>query len=90
MQSRPFEVWIEKGHQRDAKLCGAYARPTDKRSLVREEGGTTKALLYTWPRRVGVGCLWVLIQWVEWMWRVALSLACTEARPSDTPGTGKL
>ena len=23
----PFEEWIEKGHQRDANLCGAYARP---------------------------------------------------------------
>jgi len=29
MQPRPFEEWIEKGHQRDANLCGAYARPTD-------------------------------------------------------------
>jgi hypothetical protein len=27
MQPRPFEEWIEKGHQRDANLCGAYARP---------------------------------------------------------------
>jgi len=34
MQLRPFEEWIEKGHQRDANLCGACARPTDKRSLV--------------------------------------------------------
>jgi len=39
MQSRPFEKWIEKGHQRDANLCGAYARPTNERSLVRERGG---------------------------------------------------
>jgi len=23
MQPRPFEEWIEKGHQRDANLCGA-------------------------------------------------------------------
>jgi len=29
MQPRPFEEWIENGHQRDANLCGAYARPTD-------------------------------------------------------------
>ena len=39
MQPRPFEEWIEKGNQRDANLCGAYARPTDERSLVRERGG---------------------------------------------------
>ena len=35
MQSTLFEDWIEKGHQRDVKLCGAYARPKDERSLVR-------------------------------------------------------
>jgi hypothetical protein len=35
MQPRPFEEWIKKGHQRDANLRGAYARPTDERSLVR-------------------------------------------------------
>jgi len=39
MQPRPFEEWIEKGHQRDANLCGAYARPRDERSLVRGRGG---------------------------------------------------
>jgi len=39
MQPRPFEEWIEKGHQRNANLCGAYARPTDERSLVRGGGG---------------------------------------------------
>ena len=38
MQPRPFEEWIEKGHQRDTNLCSAYARPTDERSLVREGG----------------------------------------------------
>jgi len=38
MQPRPFEEWIAKGHQRDANLCGAYARPTDERSLVRGGG----------------------------------------------------
>ena len=37
-QTRPFEEWIEKGHQRAANLCGAYARPTDTRSLVRGGG----------------------------------------------------
>jgi len=35
MQPKPSEEWIEKGHQRDTKLCGACARPTDERSLVR-------------------------------------------------------
>jgi len=39
MQTRPFKEWIEKGHQRDANLCGAYARPTNERSLVRGRGG---------------------------------------------------
>jgi len=39
MQPRPFEEWIEKGHQRDTNLCGAYTRPTDERSLVGGGGG---------------------------------------------------
>jgi len=39
MQPRPFDKWIEKGHQQDANLCGAYARPTNERSLVRGRGG---------------------------------------------------
>jgi len=39
MQPRPFEEWIEKGHQRDSNLRGACARPTDERSLVRGGGG---------------------------------------------------
>jgi len=26
---------LKKGHQQDANLCGAYARPTNERSLVR-------------------------------------------------------
>ena len=38
MQHTTFEEWIEKRHQRDANLCGAYARPTDERSLVRGGG----------------------------------------------------
>ena len=79
MQPRPFEEWIEKGHQRDANLCGACARPTDERSLVRGTGGSTRALLYTLPRRVGVGCVRVLMEWFVWMWRVALSLAAHDS-----------
>jgi len=39
IQPRLFEEWIEKGHQRDANLCGAYSRPTDEHSLVRGGGG---------------------------------------------------
>jgi len=39
MEPRPYEEWIEKGHQRNVNLCGAYARPTNERSLVRERGG---------------------------------------------------
>ena len=40
MQSRPFEEWIEKGHHVSIPTCigtghGAYARPTNERSLVR-------------------------------------------------------
>jgi len=35
MQPRPFGDWIEKGYQRDTNLCGAYACPTNERSLVR-------------------------------------------------------
>jgi len=38
MLTRPFEEWIKKRHQRDANLCGACARPTDERSLVRGGG----------------------------------------------------
>ena len=32
----------------------------------------------------------VLMEWFEWMWRVALSLAATEARPSGTCLIGSL
>jgi len=39
MQPKLFEEWIEKGHQQDTYLCGACARPTDERSLVRGGGG---------------------------------------------------
>ena len=36
----------------------------------------------------GVGCLRLLMEWVEWMWRVVVSSAATEARPSGTCQTG--
>jgi len=50
----------------------------------------SKALVQTLPRGVGVGCLRVLTEWFVWMWRVALSLKATEARPSGTCHTGSL
>jgi len=39
-----FEKWILKGHQRDANLHGACARPKDERSLVRGGGGVQPRL----------------------------------------------
>jgi len=54
MQPRPFEEWIEKGHQQDANLCSAYTQPTDERSLVRGGEGYNKGFLYTLPRREGM------------------------------------
>jgi len=39
MQPKPFEKWTKRGHQGDANLCGAYANPTNERSLVRGRGG---------------------------------------------------
>jgi len=51
---RPFEEWIEKGHQRHANLCGAYARPTDERFLVRGGEGYNQGHLYTLPRHEGM------------------------------------
>jgi len=38
-QCNLFEEWIKTGHQRDTNLCGACARLTDERSLVRGGGG---------------------------------------------------
>jgi len=35
MQPRLFEEWIGKGHQQNANLCGACARPADELPLVR-------------------------------------------------------
>ena len=55
-----------------------------------EEGVTTKSLVYTLPRRVGVRCVWLLMEWVEWMSRsvrVALSLAMVgTTSPGVRPG----
>jgi len=47
--------------------------------------GTTKALVYNLPRRVGVGCVRVLMDWVERMW-VALSLATVGTSPGVRAG----
>ena len=41
--------------------------------------------MYTLPRGVVVGCLLVLMEWVEWMWGVALSLATVETSPGLRP-----
>jgi len=82
MQPRPFEEWIEKGHQRDANLCGVYARPTNERSLVREKGGYNQGVQ---PR---LFC--ILYQGVWGMWRVALSLATVGASPGVRPGQAVL
>jgi len=45
MQPKPFEEWIEKGHQQDANLCSAYERPTDEHSLVRGGEGYNQGSL---------------------------------------------
>jgi len=77
---------LKSGSKRDTNetpTCAVPVYAPQPNALWRgEEGGTTKDILYTLPRRVGVGCLRVLMEWVEWMWKVALSLANTEARPS--------
>ena len=49
-------------------------------------GGTTKAIVHTLPRGVGIGCLQVLMEWVEWMWRVALSLPTVGTSPGVRTG----
>jgi len=90
MQPGPFEKWIEKGHQPDANPCGDCARPADERSLVRggrgyKQGSCVYLAKACWCWRVRV-----LMEWVEWIWRVALSLAAAEAKPSSAPGTGCL
>jgi len=86
MQHRPFEEWIEKGYQRDANLCGACARPIGEHSLVTKvQESTTKALLCTLQRGVGVRVsagVTLVMEWFEWMWRVALSLATVGTRHS--------
>jgi len=40
MQPKPFEEWIEKGHQRDANLCGAYASCMVQIDMVQVAVGT--------------------------------------------------
>jgi len=55
MQPRSFDEWIEKGHQRDANLCGAYARPTNERSSVRGRGGYNQGSFVHFAKACG-GC----------------------------------
>jgi len=67
MQPRPFEESIKKGHQRDANLCGAYARLTDDRSLVQEGGGYNQGSFVYFAKACGVGCVRGLMEWFEVM-----------------------
>jgi len=46
--------WIEKGHQRDANLCGAYSRPTNERSLVRGGEGYNQGSFVYFTKACGV------------------------------------
>jgi len=62
------ESWNHIQTLKDFLCRHIFARPTDERSWWEEEGGTTKGLFNTLLRRVGVGCLRVLREWVEWMW----------------------
>jgi len=55
MKPKTFEDWIEKGHQRDANLCGAYARPTNECSLVRGRGGYNQGSFVYFAKACG-GC----------------------------------
>jgi len=66
----------KNGHQQDANLCGAYARPTDERSLVRGGEEYSHGSFVYFAKACG-GC-----------GGSRLSLANTEARPSGTPQTG--
>ena len=80
-----------KRNTNETTICAVPAHAPQTKVLwwVAEEG-TTKALVYTLLRGVGVGCLRVLMECLGWMWRVAPSLAATEARPSSTCRTGSL
>jgi len=42
------------GHKQDANLCGAYARPTDERSLVRGEGVYNQGSFVYFTKACGV------------------------------------
>jgi len=81
MQPRPFEEWIEKGHQRHANLCGAYARPTDERSLVRGGGEYNQGSFVYLAKACGEGVF---------AGRLVLSLAAVETTPDGTCQTGIL
>jgi len=58
MQPRLFEEWIEKGHQSDANLCRACARPKDERSLVRGGGGYNQGSFVYFAKACGG---WVIV-----------------------------
>ena len=72
---------LKSGSKRDTPFetstCAVPMHAPQTNALWRgEEGGTTKTLLYTLPRRVGV----------EWMWGFAMSLATVGASPGVRPG----
>jgi len=47
----------------------------------------TEVLVYTLSRGVGVGCLWVFVEWFVCMMRVVISLTVVGTKPSCAPGT---
>jgi len=78
MQPRPFEEWIKKGTPTRRQPVRCLCTP-HKRTLFGEGKRGLQPRLFC-----------ILCQGVWGMWRVALSLANTEARPSGTPQTGYL
>ena len=66
MQPKLFEEWIEKGHQQDTYLCGACARPTDERSLVRGGGGHNQGS-FVYFAKVCRGWAFVGVNGVVWL-----------------------
>jgi len=73
MLPRPFEEWIEKGHQRDVNLCSACARPTDKRSFVRGAGGYNQGSFEYFAKGCG-GWVFADVNGVVWVNVVGLSI----------------
>jgi len=81
---------LKSGSKRDTNetpICAVPMHAPQTNALWwGEMGGTTKAIVYTLARGVGIGCLQVLMEWVEWMWRVALSLLTVGTSPGVRAG----